>query len=59
MGHWWENVTIKIKLTQREAFIYSMRIKVVGYKDIMALRVFLSKENKANCYVVGGVVWKV
>jgi len=44
MRHWWENVSIKTKLAQREAFIYSMRIKGVGYKDIMALRFLLRME---------------
>ena len=44
------NVSIKTKLAQREAFIYSVRMKVSGS---------LEKGKNANCYVVGGVVWKV
>jgi len=50
MRHWWDNVSIKTKLAQREAFIYSVRMKVSGS---------LEKGKNANCYVVGGVVWKV
>lgn len=48
--HWWDNVNIQLKLAQREAFIYSVRMKVSGS---------LEKGKNANCYVVGGVVWKV
>ena len=44
MRHWWENVSIKTKLAQREVFIYSMWIKGVGYKDIVAFRVLLRRE---------------
>ena len=39
-----KNANIKTKLVQREAFIYALRIKGVGYKDFTALFVLLGRE---------------